>query len=168
MTVLKNGNVGINTNTPDKLLTVDGDARVTGNIYYGAIGSATIYAKPDFVFLNNYNKDFDVDYIEEFINNNGHLPWLTAAKDEKQGINMTRMSFQTLEAVENQQLQIIQLRKELLIKDETDKNQQSIINQQQKIINDLIKQTEELKTKTSDLESLKYEVEQLKQILKEK
>ncbi len=110
VTVLKNGNVGINTNTADKLLTVDGDARVTGDIYYGT--SSNTYDKPDFVFKPNYTKDFSIDYIERYINRHGHLPWLTAAKDEKDGINMTRMSFQTLEAVENQQLQIIQLRKE--------------------------------------------------------
>ncbi len=109
-TVLKNGNVGINTNTADKLLTINGDARIVGDIYYGTTNDS-IYAKPDFVFKPNYQKDFSIDYIERYINRHGHLPWLTAAKDEKDGINMTRMSFQTLEAVENQQLQIIQLRK---------------------------------------------------------
>ncbi len=142
--ILKNGNVGINTNTPDKLLTVQGDARVTGNIYYGAIGSFTIYSKPDFVFSPNYNQDFDIDYVENFINENGHLPWVTAAKDEKDGINMTRMGFETLEAVENQQLQIINLRKEnLKIKLKSD-SQQEIINKQQTTINQLIKRIEKL------------------------
>jgi len=111
VTVLKNGNVGINTNTPDKLLTVNGDARVIGDIYYGVSGSTTTYNKPDFVFKPGYNKDFNVDYIEKFIKKHGHLPWVTAAKDEKNGINMTRMSFETLEAVENLQLQIIELNK---------------------------------------------------------
>ena len=115
--VLKNGNVGINTNTPDKLLTVNGDARVTGDIYYGSIGSTTTYNKPDFVFKPDYEKDFGIDYIERFIKKHGHLPWVTAAKDEKNGINMTRMSFQTLEAVENLQLQIIDLNKKLESKD---------------------------------------------------
>ena len=114
VTVLKNGNVGINTNTPDKLLTVNGDARVTGDIYYGAIGSSTTYSKPDFVFKPGYKKDFSIDYIERYIKRHGHLPWVTAAKDEKDGINMTRMSFQTLEAVENIQMQVIALRKENL------------------------------------------------------
>ena len=110
VTVLKNGNVGINTNTADKYLTVRGDARITGDLYYGTAND--IYSKPDFVFKPDYTKHFGIDYIEKYINRHGHLPWLTAAKDEKDGINMTRMSFQTLEAVENQQLQIIQLRKE--------------------------------------------------------
>ncbi len=111
-TVLKTGYIGVNTNTPDKLFTVNGDARVTGDIYYGAIGFPTIYNKPDYVFLPDYKKNFDINYIEKFIKRNGHLPWLTAAEDEENGINMTRMSFETLEAVENLQLQIIQLKKE--------------------------------------------------------
>jgi len=111
VTVLKNGNVGINTDTPDKLLTVNGDARVTGDIYYGVIGSATIYTKPDFVFMPDYTKKYDINYIEKYIRRNGHLPWVTAAKDEKDGINLTRMSFETLEAVENIQLQVIELKK---------------------------------------------------------
>jgi hypothetical protein len=51
--------------------------------------------------------------IEKYIKRYGHLPWVTAAKDEKDGVNMTRMSFETLEAVENQQLQIIELKKEI-------------------------------------------------------
>ncbi len=129
-TILKVGNVGINTNIPDKLLTVNGDARVTGDIYYGAIGSPTTYSKPDFVFSPDYNKDFDILNIEKFIKKHNHLPWVTAAKDEKEGINMTRMSFQTLEAVENQQLQIIELKKEN--------------ENQQKIIENLLKRIEKL------------------------
>ena len=137
-TVLKSGFVGINTNTQDALIptiifTVNGDARVTGDLYYGASGSGTKYNKPDFVFKPDYNKNFDIDKIEKFIKRHGHLPWLTAAKDEKGGINMTRMSFQTLEAVENQQLQIIELRKQN--------------KEQQKIINDLLKRIEKLEKK---------------------
>ncbi len=102
--------VGIGTGTPDKLLTVNGDARVTGDIYYGT-GTNT-YNKPDFVFNPKYEKDFDIPEVEKFISENGHLPWVTAANEEKEGVNMTRMSFETLETVENQQLQIISLKKE--------------------------------------------------------
>ncbi len=118
VTVLKNGNFGINTNVPDKIFTVEGDARVTGDIFYGAIGGGGIYTKPDFVFSDEYKKYIKIEEIEDFINKNKHLPWLTPAKDEKEGINMTRMSFETLEAVENQQLQIIELNKQLREKDD--------------------------------------------------
>jgi len=136
--VLEN-KVGIGTYNPDKTLTVQGDARITGNIYYGAIGSASIYTKPDFVFKPEY-KFHKIDYIENFITKNGHLPWLTASKDEKDGVNMTRMSFQTLEAVENQQLQIINLRKE------NSKLQNSVDNQQI-LINKLIKRLDRIEKK---------------------
>ncbi len=112
MVILKNGFVGINTNNPDKMLTVEGDARITGDIYYGPAGNTDIYNKPDFVFTPEYDKDYSIGYIEKYIKKHGHLPWVTAAKDEKNGINMTRLSFETLEAVENQQLQIIKLKKE--------------------------------------------------------
>ena len=124
--------VGINTTTPDKLLTVNGDARITGDIYYGT-GLFTTYDKPDFVFNKNYNKYFDILSIEKFIKSNKHLPWITSAKNEKNGINMTRMSFETLEAVENQQLQIIELKKENL--------------KQQEIIDELLKRIERLEKK---------------------
>ncbi len=108
--VLKSGNVGINTNTPDKFLTVNGDARITGDLYYGT--GTGIYTKPDYVFSEDYKKAYDVHYIENFIKKNGHLPWVTKASNEKGGVNITRMVFETLETVENQQLQIIELKKE--------------------------------------------------------
>ncbi len=51
--------------------------------------------------------------VETFINSYGHLPWLTSvSKEQNNVVDMTRMSFETLEAVENMQLQIIELKKE--------------------------------------------------------
>ncbi len=164
-TVLKSGYVGINTNTPDKLLTVDGDARITGDIYYGGIGAPTIYDKPDFVFNKNYNKDFDIPSIEKFIKKHKHLPWLTSAKKEKGGINMTRMGFETLEAVENQQMQIISLNKNInAIKKENLKLKANIANidilkkdniKQDEEIKMLIKQNKELLKRIEKLENSK-------------
>ncbi|NOZ36314.1 MAG: hypothetical protein GXO80_13580 [Chlorobi bacterium] len=135
LTVLKSGYVGINTNTPDKLFTVDGDARVTGDIYYGPIitGLGT-YDKPDFVFEPNYKKAYKISEVEDFITKNNHLPWVTSSKKENDGINMTRMSFQTLEAVENQQLQIIDLNKQLQKKDNTIKELENKIDEMNKQI----------------------------------
>mgnify|MGYP001260941463 CR=1 FL=1 len=105
------GLVGIGTAEPDKPLHVEGDARVTGDIYYG--GGSTIYTKPDYVFHDQYSKKYQIHEVENFIKVNNHLPWLTPAQDEKDGINITRMSIETLEAVENIQLQVIELKKEL-------------------------------------------------------
>jgi hypothetical protein len=105
------GYVGLGTVSPDKKLHVVGDARVTGSIYYGT-GTST-YTKPDFVFNPDYNEFYDPLSVERFIRVNGHLPWLTKASDEKDGVNLTRMQFETVETVENLQLQIIQQQKEI-------------------------------------------------------
>ncbi|MFH2141658.1 MAG: hypothetical protein ABIJ97_04505 [Bacteroidota bacterium] len=127
--IVMGGNVGIGTIAPDKLLHVAGDARVEGDIFYGATGSVTTYSKPDYVFQPDYKMNFNHDILEvdKFIQKNQHLPWLTSAKDEIDGINITRMSFETLEAVENIQMQIIELKKE-----------------KDKQINDLLKRIEKL------------------------
>jgi hypothetical protein len=109
--MVEQGKVGINTATPDQALHVVGNARVTGDIYYGT--GATVYTKPDFVFKNDYEKYLDPIEVDNFIQKNGHLPWVTKAEDEiDEGVNMTRMQFETLETVENLQLQIINLKKE--------------------------------------------------------
>ncbi|MFO7829819.1 MAG: hypothetical protein R6V23_14435 [Bacteroidales bacterium] len=132
--------VGIGTDSPDKTLTVQGDARVTGNIYYGSIGSGTTYIKPDFVFSDDYKQKLDIHEIDQYIKENKHLPWLTPAKDEVNGVNMTRMQFETLEAVENLQLQLIEVNKQ----NQSLKDQ---VNNQQEQINQLMLEIEKLKNK---------------------
>jgi hypothetical protein len=128
MVIENGGNVGIGTFTPNAKLHVVGDARVTGDIYYGAIGT-DVYEKPDFVFHDNYESNLDIEEIELFINKNKHLPWLTSAKDEKKGVNLTRMQFETLEAVENMQLQLIDLNKENQQLKEKIENLEELVNQ---------------------------------------
>jgi len=100
-----NAKVGIGTITPDKNLTVVGDARVTGDIYYGT--GATTYSKPDYVFTSGYNNYFTPTEVDRYINRHGHLPWITPASKENDGVNLTRLQFETVETVENLQLQII-------------------------------------------------------------
>jgi len=101
--------VGIGTKTPEKRLHVVGDAKITGDIYYGT----GVVPKPDFVFKPEYTKFLDPLSVEKYISNNGHLPWITKASDETDGINLTRMQLQTVETVENLQLQIINQQKEI-------------------------------------------------------
>ncbi len=105
------GNVGLGTVTPDKKLHVEGDARVTGSIYYGT--GATIYNKPDFVFNSEYADYFTPTEVDRYINRHGHLPWLTPASKENDGVNLTRMQFETVETVENLQLQIIEQQRKI-------------------------------------------------------
>ncbi len=104
------GYVGINTDNPDKYLHVAGDARITGSIYYGT--GTSVYTKPDFVFDKDYSEKFTIEEVETFIKQKGHLPWITPLEEETDGINFTRMGFETLEALENMQLQIIELKKQ--------------------------------------------------------
>jgi len=113
------GNVGIGT-APAYKLDVNGDIRAVGSVYYGGAGgvaNGTLYSKPDFVFKPTY-KTFSTKETEQFIRLNGHLPWVTSAvqeqKDNQSAVDMTRMSFETLEAVENLQLQIIEQQKLIL------------------------------------------------------
>ncbi|MBU0763476.1 MAG: hypothetical protein KJ607_01435 [Bacteroidetes bacterium] len=142
------GEVGIGTLSPDKILHVVGDARITGNLYYGT--GTDIYTKPDFVFTTNYNKQFDILDVEHYINKNGHLPWITAAEDEKDGVNFTRMGFETLEAVENQQLQIIQLKKDYLELQQTkDEKIESLTREIKDLKMEIEKINAKLNTKTN-------------------
>ncbi len=142
------GNVGIGTVSPDKKLEVNGDIRVVGNIIYGQ--GKDKYSKPDFVFDDNYQKKYGILETEQFIIKNKHLPWLTASKEEKDGINLTRMHFETLEAVENQQMQIISLKKQV--------NMQAAENR-------ILKN--KVNTQTGEIQSLKQEIEALKKLIRQ-
>jgi len=110
-----NGNVGIGTTNPQYTLDVIGDIRATGSIYYGGSsgGSGTgPYIKPDYVFQEDYKK-MSTEEVAGYLEKEGHLPWLTSLKREKEEngemIDMTRMAFETVETVENLQLQIVAL-----------------------------------------------------------
>ncbi|MHC1703655.1 MAG: hypothetical protein AB9846_07075 [Tenuifilaceae bacterium] len=140
------GNVGVGTTTADKKLHVAGDIRVEGDIFYGPSPDVTIFTKPDFVFTAEYNNYLEPFKVAEFIKTNGHLPWMTSAREETDGINLTRMQFETLETVENLQLQIIELKK--------DYQSQIILATQE---------NNQLKT---EMQSIKAELEAIKALLK--
>src|SRR6056297_303537 len=132
------GIVGIGTLSPDKMLHVAGNARIEGDIFYST-GTNT-YDKPDYVFNDAYSKKYSIEEISEFIDKNGCLPWLTPNNEEKNGINFTRMGFETLEAVENIQLQVIKLKKE------NDKLKKQV-EKQKNMINQLIDEFRKLNEK---------------------
>ncbi|MBU0765865.1 MAG: hypothetical protein KJ607_13655, partial [Bacteroidetes bacterium] len=136
---------GIGTTSPDKQLHVAGDARITGDIYYGT--GANIYNKPDYVFNECYDRYLPVLEVEAFLNKNGHLPWVTPADKESDGINFTRMGFETLESVENLQLQLIEMKKENLA---MQKKLESLEDIKQEYFS-VLKELDEIRNKLSPL-----------------
>ncbi len=111
---IKGGNLGVGTETPLYKVDVSGSIRALGSVYYGGSeGSAngTAYTKPDYVFEESY-KVFGTEEVEEFLEKENHLPWITSAEKEREengnATDMTRMAFETVETVENLQLQIIE------------------------------------------------------------
>jgi hypothetical protein len=126
--------VGIRTWTPQYDLDVNGSIRATGSVYYGGSNEAadgTAYSKPDYVFGDDYPL-FSVENVKEFLDREKHLPWVTSAEKEKKengsAVNMTRMAFETLETIENLQLQIIMMNDQIRELREMLKTQQEEIN----------------------------------------
>ncbi len=129
--------VGVRTWNPQYELDVTGSIRATGSVYYGGTaGSAngTAYSKPDYVFEESYQM-LQTEEVEEFLNKENHLPWITSAVKEKEEngevVDMTRMAFETVESVENIQLQVIEQQKLI-------QNQQKEIDELKDLINTLI------------------------------
>ena len=111
------GNTGIGTSAPVYKLDVIGSIRATGSVYYGGsegLMNGTLYNKPDFVFYESYRVLRPED-VEKYLQREKHLPWITSAEKEKEEngevTDMSRMAFETVETVENLQLQIIDQQK---------------------------------------------------------
>jgi hypothetical protein len=115
MTILKNGKIGIGTETPTELLAVNG----------------TIHAKeirvdlqdwPDYVFNVNYNL-LTIEQVEEFVKEKGHLPDIPNAKEvEENGIKLAEMNKKLLKKIEEMTLYIIDLNNKLKLVEEAIKN----------------------------------------------
>ncbi len=147
--VLGGANVGIGTDNPQYELDVIGDTRVTGNIYYGGssggVGAAA-YNKPDYVFEDGY-KVLSTDQVAKHLEKEKSLPWITSLKQEQEEngamVDMTRMSFETVETVENLQVQIIALSKII-------KEQQKLIESEQNAVKRLETEVVALRTLVSN------------------
>jgi len=78
-----------------------------------ALQSGADWSWPDYVFAKSYNL-LSLPEIEEYINNNGHLPGLPSANElEKDGgIEVGKMQAKLMEKIEELTLHLIQLQKE--------------------------------------------------------
>ena len=135
--------VGIRTWAPQYELDVNGSIRAMGSVYYGGNSSGangTPYNKPDYVFEEDYTR-MSTEEVAEFLREERHLPWITSSRKEKKEngdvIDMTRMAFETVETIENLQLQIIEMNNLIAVQNEIITNQQTKINGQQKQIDEL-------------------------------
>jgi photosystem II stability/assembly factor-like uncharacterized protein len=150
------GKVGIGTIQPAYDLDVDGDIRAIGSVYYGGTEGNTdgaAYSKPDYVFEKGYDV-MSIDQVETYLKKENHLPWMTSVKQEKEEngnvIDMTRMAFETVETVENIQIQVIELNKLIKQQAELIKTQQNRIAE----LEETFAQNEMLKQKLEILEGM--------------
>lgn len=121
-TPLKNpyveGNMGIGIKNPSNKLDVDGIIRAK------EIKVETNWA--DFVFKENYQL-MKLSELEEFIEENGHLPEIPTEKEVKEnGVSLGEMNSRLLQKIEEQTLYILQLQKQLVdVKQRLDKMEES-------------------------------------------
>lgn len=107
ITVLGNGNVGINTETPQYTLDVKGAIRAT------EIKVETIDRFPDFVFDKNYRLP-DLNEVHQFIQENGHLSGIPSASEVKEnGMSLVEMQIKLLQKIEELTLYVIKQENEI-------------------------------------------------------
>lgn len=135
MTILGDGKVGINTNSPTDMLEVNGNIRITnGNL----IDAKTIIS--DKVL----NDGYQLETIEEhaaFMWKEKHLPAVTSAEEinKKNGYDMSERREQILEEVEKAHIYIHQLNERVKELESRDKIREELIKQLEEEINRLKK-----------------------------
>lgn len=114
----KNGKIGINTNTPDEMLTVKGKIH-TQEVIVDLQGAVA----PDYVFelyADGFSKLkpaytlMSIPTLEAFVKEHKHLPNVPSATElEKEGMSLKAMNLLLLEKVEELTLYTIQQQKQI-------------------------------------------------------
>jgi len=130
MRITPNGNVGIGTTNPDKLLHVNGNSVFMGDVSINTLDMPTGYKLavngkiiceelmvklhadwPDYVFNKDY-KLMSLKDLEDYINKNNHLPNVPSASVVKNGgVNVGESNAILLQKIEELTLYVIQLSK---------------------------------------------------------
>ena len=106
--------VGIGTDEPLKLLDVNGDAKIQGELSTKKVHvSATPGSVPDYVFSSDYKLQ-TLEEVEAFIDQNSHLPNIPNAEEiETNGQDVGQLQLKLLEKIEELMLYTIKQQKEL-------------------------------------------------------
>ena len=108
MSIVQNGTVGIGTSD-----TKGFKFAVAGNMITEKLVVKLSSAWPDYVFEPNYKLPA-LSYVEKYIQEFGHLPGVTSAKEvEEKGIDVAETQGQLLKKIEELTLYVIELKKEM-------------------------------------------------------
>jgi hypothetical protein len=108
MRLLRNGNIGIGTATPDEKLTVKGKIH-TNEVRVDVLAPIV----PDYVFEADY-KLKNLSEVAAFIQENKHLPEVPSAKEmEQNGLMLAEMNLKLLKKIEELTLYAIEQNKEI-------------------------------------------------------
>jgi Phage T4 tail fibre len=108
MRLLRNGNIGIGTATPDEKLTVKGKIH-TNEVRVDVLAPIV----PDYVFEADY-KLKNLNEVATFIKENKHLPEVPSAKEmEQNGLMLAEMNLKLLKKIEELTLYAIDQNKEI-------------------------------------------------------
>ncbi|UOB17887.1 tail fiber protein [Abyssalbus ytuae] len=125
------GNVGIGTITPDSKLTV------AGNIHSQEV-KVTVNAGADFVFDKDYTLP-TLEKVQEFIQQNGHLPEIPSAADmEQNGIHLSEMNIKLLQKIEELTLYTIEQEKKIRNQARENKELKNKLNNLEKLVEQLV------------------------------
>ena len=114
-TINKTGKVGIGTQSPDELLTVDGNIHSTGYLESTEVIVRTEASTiPDYVFQPDYDL-MSLEEVEAYVKANSHLPEVPSAEEvEANGHKLAEMNLLLLKKIE--ELTLHSIRQEKLIK----------------------------------------------------